>query len=568
MTRRFFSIVFATLLGGLCLVGCRSGQGTSPSGAKPSVISTNAALPKVASSSDRAAKQRAAAHAHYGTAIAYELDGKSDLALDEFYQAVQADPDNEELALEVSTRLLDAKKPEKALELLQRTAKRPEVSGETLTRLGLIYAQQNRLDDAIAANRAAISKLPDSLLAYQGLYFNYLQTKKPDDALKTLDLAARQNSVDDDFLVGLAELYANFASQFPTRREVVHRKSLGVLRRVDRSHTMSPRQKLRLADDFFVAGDTKAAAQIYEGLLPDFSDLATVRDQLRGRLADIFLRDSDRTNAVKQLEAIVQEQPANAQAYYLLGSLASESGTWTNAIDYFKKAILLRPAFQQAYYDLAAAQIAARKPDDALATLSDSRVRFRQTFTVEFLDAMANVERKDFNHAVEKFNTAEVIAKATETNRLNEQFYFQFGAACERKGDLPQAERCFQEALRIAPDFAEALNYLGYTWADRGEKLEQAYDYIRRALKMQADNGAYLDSMAWVLFKQGRLNDALEYILKAVAKNEEPDATLYDHLGDIYAALKQLPEARKAWKKSIELEPNDAVKKKLDAAAE
>ena len=87
---------------------------------------------------------------------------------------------------------------------------------------------------------------------------------------------------------------------------------------------------------------------------------------------------------------------------------------------------------------------------------------------------------------------------------------------------------------------------------------------IQQALKSEPDNAAYLDSMGWVLFRQHHLKEALDYVLMAIKHSEEEDAVLYDHLGDIYAALGQSESARNAWTKSLSLEPSDLVRKKLD----
>jgi tetratricopeptide (TPR) repeat protein len=83
-------------------------------------------------------------------------------------------------------------------------------------------------------------------------------------------------------------------------------------------------------------------------------------------------------------------------------------------------------------------------------------------------------------------------------------------------------------------------------------------------VKAEPENPAFLDSLGWVLFKLKQPKQALEYILKAVELSKEPDATLYDHLGDTYAALNQTEKARDAWRKSLEVEASDQIRKKLD----
>jgi tetratricopeptide (TPR) repeat protein len=103
-------------------------------------------------------------------------------------------------------------------------------------------------------------------------------------------------------------------------------------------------------------------------------------------------------------------------------------------------------------------------------------------------------------------------------------------------------------------------------WADRGVNLEKARELIEKAVKAEPKNAAYLDSLAWTLFKQNQPQEALRYMLQAIDLSKEPDPTLLDHLGDIYGALKQPEKAREAWEKSLSLEPNESIKKKLDAA--
>jgi tetratricopeptide (TPR) repeat protein len=181
----------------------------------------------------------------------------------------------------------------------------------------------------------------------------------------------------------------------------------------------------------------------------------------------------------------------------------------------------------------------------------------------EFYSGVAYMRLKEYTNALDHFTAAEIVASATETNRLNHTFYFELGAAHERAGKISEAESYFEKCLAMSPNMAEALNYLGYMWAERGTNLVRAREMIEQAVKLNPTNAAYLDSLGWVLFKQGNAKEALEPIRKAVELSEEPDATLFDHLGDIYAALNDVKKAREAWRKSIEIEPNKTIETKL-----
>jgi tetratricopeptide (TPR) repeat protein len=262
---------------------------------------------------------------------------------------------------------------------------------------------------------------------------------------------------------------------------------------------------------------------------------------------------------------MVKDDPTNPQLQYFLGALLLDGKKPAEAADHFKKAIQINSNFEQAYYDLAIAQIDQQKASEALVTLDQARQKFPQKFVMEFLTGAAYSREKAFAQALQHYTAAEIVGRVTEPERLNEAFYFQFGAACERQGDLEQAETYFEKCLKLSPDMAEAMNYLGYMWAEHGMKLDQARELIQKALKTDPKNAAYLDSFGWVLYKLNQPAEALDYILKAAALEPEPDPTIYDHLGDIYAALKQPDKAREAWNKSLTAEPNDAVRKKLEA---
>ncbi len=509
------------------------------------------------------------AHAHYATALVHELNGESDLALQAFYEAAVRDIENESLILEVSRRLIQSKQSEKALELLKRATARPGASGNLFARLGFIQFQLGKPAEAIAANRIGVRRAPRTLVGYQNLFLIYLQTGKQAEAFAVLDDAAKVSKTDAEFLLGLGEMYANYAVQVPAKRDIAHERGKAVLERAAKLNPGDPQLKLRLADAFNMFGQTEAAAGVYRSLLGDFDDVPFVRDSIRAKLTELYLRGRETAQAAEQLESLIRENPTDAQAHYTLGTIRYGETNFALAAESFSKVIVLNPGFEQAYYDLAAAQLNEGKIDAALMTLQQARQRFPQRFFAEYLSGIAFTQRKDYTNALAHFTAAEVIAeaaaKAGPMNQLKDSFYFQLGATCERVGDYVQAEKYFEKCLELSPNHHEAQNYLGYMLAERGEKLDRAKGLIERALVAEPDNAAYLDSMGWVLFKLNRHEEALKHLLEAVAKSEEEDATVYDHVGDAYQALNQIEKAREFWKKSLAVEENEAVRRKLES---
>ena len=562
MRRCYWILGAATATSILLAAGCRTAPGRKDAPPAESASATR----KRERADERSVQRRAEAHAHYAAGVIREMNGDQKGALDEYCQAALLDPEDEALLLEVSRRLLQSKQPERALDIVKHAAAQPGASGQIYARLGLIYAQLGKNEPAAAANREAIKKSPNSLAGYQNLFLSYLRNKQPREALGVLDEAARQSGADADFLIGVAELYLNAGAQVPAEKDHAKAKALAALTRAGKLGPMTPLLRLKLADGFNLLGDSAKAAQLYLEVLKQPPDLPLVEERVRANLTTIYLRASDRKRAAEQLEALLREDPTNPQIQYYLGELALDDQKAADAADHFSKALLLSPEMEPAYYSQALALIDLNKPAEALATLDKARQKFAPNFVLEFYTALAYNRQKSYTEALKHFVAAEVVAKATQPGQLNERFYFQFGAACERSGDLDQAEQYFQKSLQLAPDYAEAQNYLGYMWAEHGLKLRRARELIEKAIKAEPKNAAYLDSMAWVLFKLNQPAEALPYALKAAELSEQPDATVYDHVADIYAALKQMDKAREFWRKSLALEPNEEVQKKLDAS--
>ena len=234
-------------------------------------------------------------------------------------------------------------------------------------------------------------------------------------------------------------------------------------------------------------------------------------------MAQIYLEQRETTNAAIQLKSIVEEDPGNGQVFYLLGRLAYDDHNLKDAEDYFRRSLMLSDDNQDAYYKLAEVQINLERGPEALETLKKERTKFGDGFIVEYLMALASVAEKDFASAIKEFTAAEVIAKAADAKLLTGEFYFDAGAACERKGDFEQAEKYFDKSLELSPNSAEALNYLGYMLADRNVKLEKARVLIEKAVKIKPGSAALTsDSLGWVLYRLKKPQDDLGSILEAI----------------------------------------------------
>jgi tetratricopeptide (TPR) repeat protein len=151
----------------------------------------------------------------------------------------------------------------------------------------------------------------------------------------------------------------------------------------------------------------------------------------------------------------------------------------------------------------------------------------------------------------------------TSDPRARVQLLFSLGAAYDLNGQHDKSIATFEQLLEIMPNYDPALNYLGYTLADRGERLDYARDLLEQAVEIAPRNPAYLDSYGWVYYRLGEYQKARKYLEQAVELDTDP--VMFDHLGDTYYALGNREEARRWWQKALELDPeNESIRLKLE----
>jgi tetratricopeptide (TPR) repeat protein len=144
------------------------------------------------------------------------------------------------------------------------------------------------------------------------------------------------------------------------------------------------------------------------------------------------------------------------------------------------------------------------------------------------------------------------------------QALYSLGAAADSAGRRGLAEETFRRILAVDPNSPDAMNYVGYSWAERGENLEEALSLIEKAVALAPDNGAYVDSLGWVYFQLGRHEEALTHLRRA-AQLLPTNSVILEHLGDAHQALGESQAAREAYQRALEAGPENAerVREKL-----
>ena len=282
-----------------------------------------------------------------------------------------------------------------------------------------------------------------------------------------------------------------------------------------------------------------------------------------------------------------------------LGFAYLELGEADRALSTFERARTLAPGDPVVDVYVIEAQLAARRYSEAVALARKARSQQPGNQHIERLEAEAlrQAGRGDEGTALLTAALAErpndvasytalaeleaargrydaaltVLARAAEKFPAEIAVSFVAGSVYQRQKRFADAERKFRDVLAKDPLHAPALNYLGYMLADRGERLEEAVGYIKRALAVEPYSGAYLDSLGWAYFRQNKLDLAEENLSKAAAERVR-DSVAQDHFGDLLSKLGRYEDAMSAWQRALDGDGEQieraVVEKKIRSARE
>jgi len=192
--------------------------------------------------------------------------------------------------------------------------------------------------------------------------------------------------------------------------------------------------------------------------------------------------------------------------------------------------------------------------DKALKVLEDVNARHPSFVTREAL-GRARLIRENYAEALPIYDAIVKSMSEDELKENTQPLYFR-GICHEREKQWGKAEADFKRVLAIEPDNADALNYLGYTWVDRGENLTEAFNMIRKAIELEPNSGAIVDSLGWAHYKLGQYQEAKTKLEDAV-ELAPSSATIIDHLGDVYWKLGRYREAGYQWERALDYDPTD-----------
>ncbi len=254
--------------------------------------------------------------------------------------------------------------------------------------------------------------------------------------------------------------------------------------------------------------------------------------------------------------------PSLDHSQSLAGRILNVYGDSDNAISILRRISSSSSYFEQAQIDIAMGLVELGRKDEALKVLRDASRGRSGAEEAKFRYASLLMSDGKYQSAISVLNGL-IDALPAEPNEGAWRFFVSRAAAHLERSEWPAAEQDLVRAVEIAPKQAVALNYLGYSWAERGENLDEAFDLIEKAVALEPNSGAYIDSLGWAHYQRGDYKNAVGH-LEHAASLVPSDPTITDHLGDVYWRLNRKIEARYQWRHVLELDPGDKLRASVE----
>ena len=475
----------------------------------------------------------------------YRLKNEHDKAEQVLKAILKTDPENEPAVEQLTQLLMDEGKSTEAVTLLEGITSRSS-SAVLLDLLGDAHTQAHELAKAEEAYRKATELDPSEPSHQRGLGQTLLAEEKYPEALKVYEKLSDLMPDDSDVYLRIAQIYRELHQLDKAEQNLVKARQYA---------PGSLEVMYNEAMLYQAQGRYEDAIRVLSNALTDIKGQSPAVSSRRRSLAILYQQ-------LGQLYRDTQNYQAAIYTFEELGHLGEEEDRRARMMimDTYRAAKDLPKALQTGKEAL------AKYPADPAIRTSHALLLGENSQTdeaVKILKAQLHGDAGDretylniaqvyergrhYQQAEEAAHAAEVLPGQP---RENEMVWFLLGAIYERQKFFDKAEEQFKKVLSVNPKNAPVLNYYGYMLGDLGIRLDEAETLVQQALKEDPFNGAYLDSLGWIYFRENKFS-ASEITLRKAVERERHDATIHSHLGDLYAKTGRSDLAAAEWEKSL-----------------
>ncbi|MCW3123269.1 MAG: tetratricopeptide repeat protein [Flavipsychrobacter sp.] len=402
------------------------------------------------------------------------------------------------------------------------------------------YERAKKYDEAIALldKALAINNDDEEVLLHKMQV--YLSMNNVEKAAQAVEQLIKQDPKNGKYYKLLGELYDN--NKFPAKATDVYNRAKATL-------PNDPSVQLGIAEHYLKTGDSASyIAYVKKVIVNNELDAETQLEMLRTYIQTIPSDSVSREQGLPLIRQLSAQHPGDADVMAYYGAFLEENNQHDSAVWMYKKSLALRPANFSVWGKLLGAST-DKQDADSLIKYSEKAMRlFPNQGIVHYYNGIGHINKKEYPAAIKAINRAidmqpenDKEAVAIMLSTLADIYH------SNKQDDL--SDQTFEKALKLAPNDASLLNNYSYYLSERGKKLDEAEKMSKHSLELKPGEAIFLDTYGWILYKKGDYAKAKEYIQKAIdLAGVKADATVYDHIGDVWYKLNNKDKAIESWK--------------------
>lgn len=512
--------------------------------------------------------------------------GNDDAAFDLLQRCVAIRPDASEAYFFLAQYYVKMKDQQHALEYFQKAAALNAENVIYTETLAQLYISQNLYAEATEVVAGLYEKHKDRDDLLELLYRLYYQQQDYDNAIRMLE---RMEAIDgkserlsyakselytlkNDRPAAMAEIKA-LADQYPN--DLNYRDLYGdmllmnerepealevfasVLKEEpDNVHAIMSMRAYHKGKNDSIAADSLTRRLLFGKNVPTEQRIHVLRQEI----VDNQNRGGDSTQILNLFRKMLASQPVDVEvaslcvAYMDLKKMPRDSMAVV-----LEKILQTAPDHAPARLQLVGYAWEDEDMDRVIALCRDARQYNADEMAFYYYQGMAYYRKKDNDRALDAFRNGISVINDNSDPAIASDFYAVLGDLLHQKGLTKEAFAAYDSCLQKKEDNIGCLNNYAYYLSELGQQLDKAERMSYKTIKAEPDNATYLDTYAWILFKQQRYSEARIYIDKAVQNDEDHSSVLIEHAGDIYAMGGDMDTALKRWREAYEKDPNNKL---------
>ncbi len=505
-----------------------------------------------------------------------KITDNPDKAISLFTECVTEDPSNDAAWYELSLLYYNRSEIEKSIQnALKAWELSPNNTYYSLTLAGL-YSNNLQYNEARKIYERLYSANPGNTDYANELANTLLLLKKPQEAIEIYDKLESGTGVNEEYSMQKHRIYLamgkekkaleeleKLAAAYPTDSHIlsllaefymmqgVDEKGLKTYQKIREVDPGNPYINISMADYYRKKGDLKKATELLKtGFANPLLDADTKVQIMMTYYSQTGEYDGIRDDVLDLSRILVEVHPNEPRVLALRGEMLMMAEKYEDALIMFRKVNTLDPGKYQTWENILRIDAITNN----FEMLADESSQAIDLFPVQplpyYFNGYANYLLKEYDKALKSLTTG--VKFVLNDNAMMADFYSLTGDSYHALNRQQESFSAYESALKYNSENSQVLNNYAYYLSLRGEDLDKAARMAEKANKLSVNNATYLDTWAWVLYKQGLYEKALVQIEQALKLDDKPGAVELEHYGDILYRLNRTAEAIQWWNKAKE----------------